>query len=97
MISETTLQAYEEIKSNLGERQAEVLDALKTFHDSGKDATDYELTVFLGKTDPNFVRPRRFELVNKFKLVGFSQKRICLITGKMALAWKPLRQRLDRH
>lgn len=95
MLSETSLEAYEQIKEKLGERQLQVLEALRDFSRSGKDATDYELTIYLGQHDPNFVRPRRYELVNKFKLIGFSQKRICSVTGKMALAWKILRTRLD--
>lgn len=95
MIQETSLEAYEQIKDKIGERHQLILNALKILNDKGEDATDYELAVYLGQQDPNYVRPRRYELVNKFKLVGFSQKRICSVTGKMALAWKILRTRLD--
>lgn len=96
MIEETSLEAYEQIKPHLGKREEEVLNALRNFNREGKDATDYEITIYLGQRDPNYVRPRRYDLVNKYKLVGFSQKRVCSITGKMALAWKILRTRLDR-
>jgi hypothetical protein len=71
MISETSLESYEQIKPHLGRREEEVLGALRDFNREGKDATDYELAVYLGQSDPNYVRPRRYELVNKFKLVGF--------------------------
>lgn len=95
MIAETSQESYQQIKEQLGERQQEILEALRDFDRAGKDATDYELTIYLGQHDPNYVRPRRHELVNIFKLVGFSQKRICSITGKKALAWKILRTRFD--
>jgi hypothetical protein len=95
MMEQTSLQAFEEIKIKLGGRQQQVLQALKHFNNKGEDATDYELAVYLGQSDPNYVRPRRYELVNKFKLVGFSQKRVCSVSGKMALAWKVMRTRLD--
>lgn len=88
---ETSLKAFEEIKDKLGERQKIILQALKELTLDYGDATDYEIAYHLFKQDPNYVRPRRYELVNKFKLVGFSQKRTCRITGKTALAWKPIR------
>lgn len=89
-MQETSLEAYEEIKSKISERHREILNALKEIQEKGEDATDYEIAIYLGKSDPNYVRPRRYELVNKLKLVGFSQKRRCKITGKKALAWKIL-------
>lgn len=46
------------------------------------------------QTGSSYVRPRRFELVNDLKLVGFSQKRACRITGKTVEAWKVLQTRL---
>lgn len=91
MVEETSLEAFEQIKEKIGERHQEILNALKYFNETGRDATDYELAIHLGQSDPNYVRPRRYELVNKFKLVGFSQKRICSVTGKIALAWRALR------
>lgn len=92
-MEETSLEAYEEIKPKLSERHQQVYDALEDFQREGKNATDFELTKHLEKEDPNYVRPRRYELVNKYKLVGFSEKRICSITGKMALAWKLLKRK----
>jgi hypothetical protein len=72
MVEETSLEAFEQIKEKIGERQQQILQALKYFNAKGEDATDYELAVYLGQQDPNYVRPRRYELVNKFKLVGDS-------------------------
>ena len=87
MIQDTSLKALEEIKDKMGERQLLVYNALKELG----EATDYEIAKHLGKNDPNFVRPRRYELVNKFKLIGFSRKKTCKVTGKQALAWKVVR------
>ena len=95
MISETSQESYEQIKPKLGSREQEVFEALKYLNREGRDATDYELTIYLEQKDPNYVRPRRYDLVNKHKLVGFSQKRTCSVTGKMALAWKVLMRKLN--
>ena len=85
LMEETSLSAYEEMKDKLGERQLEIYNYLKS---TGRNATDCEIMVGLGQEDTNYVRPRRFELVNKFKLVGFDIKRKCEVTGKLAMAWK---------
>lgn len=99
-MQETSLKAYDELKIKLGERQAEVYEALRQIieNNNKKDATDQEIRAFIElfkekSVDTNYVRPRRYELVNKFKLIGFSQKRECNVTGKMALAWKINRRR----
>ena len=52
------------------------------------DATDYEIAKFLGKDDPNYVRPRRYELLNRLKVIEESRERPCKVTGKKAIAWK---------
>jgi len=83
-MKQTSLEAYEQIQPELSERQNQILEALTEL----EEATDYEIADHLGKTDPNYVRPRRHELVNDFKYVGFSQKRKCKMTGKTCLAWK---------
>ena len=97
MIQETSLQAYKEILPEMGERQLIVLNALRELCNANLDATDQEIRVYLRKADPNYVRPRRNELVNKFKLVGFSQKRPCKVTGKTSLAWKVLDRQLQKY
>lgn len=88
MIQTTSLKARQEIIPKLNSRYITILAALSRT----RDATDYELSKMLGQDDPNFVRPRRYELVNKYKLVGYSQTRQCSITGKTALAWKLLKR-----
>lgn len=91
MIQETSLKAFREIQDKLGERQLLVLNALKELCYRQGNATDQEIKQYLSKAEPNFVRPRRYELVNKFKLVGFDEKRTCRVTGKTSLAWKVVR------
>lgn len=87
-IRETSLEAYIDILKELSERHQVVYSAFFNLCSLQGDATDYEVAKFLGKNDPNFVRPRRYELLNQFKVVEISQKRECNITGKNAIAWK---------
>lgn len=87
---ETKKQSFKEGDHNLGKRQRIIFSALEHLQEEQGDATDFEIARFLKRADPNYVRPRRYELVNKHKLVGFSQKRPCDVTGKVALAWKIL-------
>jgi len=89
-MQETSLIAHENIKPKLGERQAMVLKAIYELGILFGDATDSEVMSHLIKFDPNYVRPRRYELVNKFKFVAFSQQRTCKITGETCMAWKIL-------
>ena len=90
MIQQTSLMAYREL-DDLGTRRAKVYKALRELTDIYGDATDQEIKQYLNLPDANFVRPRRFELVNELKLVGCSQKRICRVTGKTSIAWKVLK------
>lgn len=87
MIQETSKLAFEEIKEKMGERQLEVYEAIEELG----EPTDYEIARLLFKLDPNYVRPRRYELVNKLKMVGFAGKRKCTVTNKMAMTWRILR------
>jgi len=97
MIQETSTQSYyEEKRKGLSERHNEILKALEK---NPQGLTDYELAVFLGKRDPNYVRPRRFELSSVeygLKVEPCPEKRTCRITGKKAIAWRirtePLKQ-----
>ena len=81
-VQKTSVEAYYSI-NNLGKRQREVLECIKNF----PNRTDQELTSLLKKTDPNYVRPRRFEL-EKLKLIGAHETRECMITHKKAWTWK---------
>ena len=89
-MQETSLIAHDKIKPKMGKRQIEILKAIFELSKVLGDATDSEVMNHLMKEDPNYVRPRRYELVNKFKWVGFSQQRICKITGETCMAWKIL-------
>ncbi|MHA1302319.1 MAG: hypothetical protein ACTSPI_01270 [Candidatus Heimdallarchaeaceae archaeon] len=91
----TSLLAHENIKKKLGERQAIVLKAISELCGVMGDCTDSEITSHLIKQDPNYVRPRRWELVNKLKFVAFSQQRKCKITGETVLAWRILQGGTD--
>ena len=93
-MQETSMISWEEMHEKVGQRHEEIYFALMKLCYSQKDATDQEIKQFLGQLDANYVRPRRFELVNDFKLVGFSQKRKCRVTGKTAMAWKIVQRRL---
>jgi predicted transcriptional regulator len=83
MIQETSRLSYEEEKAKgLSERHRAVLEALQN-----GEKTDQEIKQFLGVSDPNFVRPRRFELA-KEGLVEAGIKRRCSVTGKTSLVWR---------
>ena len=83
--------AHESIKHKFGYRQRLILRAISELCSVMGDATDSEIMSHLTKVDPNYVRPRRFELVNQLKVVGFSQKRRCKVTGETCMAWKILK------
>ena len=65
-IQQTSIEAFEDIKPKISQRHTEILKALEFLG----LATDYEIAKYLGKEDPNYVRPKRWELVNKLKLVS---------------------------
>lgn len=90
-MQDTSLLAWADMQDKLSDRHKKVLDALKDLCKTQEDATDQEIKVALGAGDPNYVRPRRYELVNIYKAISFSTKRHCKVTGKVALAWKPTR------
>lgn len=81
MKQETSLLAYTQL-SNLGERQKAVFDCIK----QNKGLTDLEISRKMGFADPNQVRPRRNELC-KMGLIKEKGKKICNISGKIALIW----------
>lgn len=83
-IQQTSKEAFKDIQPKVKTRHTEILNALESLG----EATDSEIAFFLGKEDPNYVRPRRWELVNELKLVCYSRKRTCRISRKMVLAWK---------
>lgn len=83
-IQQTSILSYQQKQPHIGEDQQLVLIAIN----AQPDSTDAELTHFLGKEDPNFVRPRRYELEHELGLIIRSGKKVCSITGRTALTWR---------
>jgi len=81
-IQNTSRLAYSEISQDLGSRQAEVLEVIR----SAKSITNTEISQKLGYSI-NRITPRTNELV-KAGLVCEDEKRPCKITGRLAIAWK---------
>ncbi|MGL6083882.1 MAG: hypothetical protein ACRC4N_16025 [Gammaproteobacteria bacterium] len=81
---ETRKESYDSIVETLGERQKNVMKALK---EMGTSVTAKELAVFMFETgtslsqERNATHPRLNELVEK-ELVKVHGKRICQFTGK---------------
>lgn len=83
MIQPTSTQSMKEEKhKGVGLRQAIILNVIRTYG----PATDKEIALRLNVPDPNYVRPRRFELVEA-GLVEAYGKRKCSVTGKTSIAW----------
>jgi len=85
-VQETSLEAYLGVKPRLGEKQKEVYRLLKNATRVGFDMTNMEIAQAL-KWSINRVTPRVYELREK-GLVVLSQKRLCSVTGRRAMAWR---------
>jgi len=81
-VRDTSIKAYHEIY-DLGQRQRLILNLIA----SNPDKTDRELCKIMGVTDPNFIRPRRKELLDKSFIIE-SGKRVCTVTGKTCYIWR---------
>jgi len=83
-MQQTSLDTYFALREEgkLGTMQQMVYDAFTRFGDH----TDLELTHLLGWQDPNWVRPRRNELV-KLGLIKEKERRTCMISGRKAIVW----------
>lgn len=86
-VRETSLDAYDYLRfgkcPTLGERQQAVYNLI---FDYGKPITDQEIAHELGFSDPNSVRPIRFELV-KMGFVVEGGRRKCSRTKRRAITW----------
>jgi len=82
-VQKTSLEAYEEIKSTLGDRQTQVLKLLESID---RPLTNSEIAQQLGWSI-NRITPRVFELREK-GLVEEDKKKPCPITGRNALTWR---------
>ena len=81
-VQETSKQALQELtKETIANRYKEYLDAL---WDMQRPSTDVEVSHHAGHPDPNYFRPRRFELENVHNLIMEIKARQCSITGHMA-------------
>jgi hypothetical protein len=94
MIQETSRMSYadENIKG-LSERQNKVFFVVLQL--GGQGITDREIARQIGAEDPNFVRPRRFELV-KAGILEPGMKRKCNVTGKTSITWKVARKNQEQ-
>ncbi len=82
MIQDTSIKAYrEDALPTLGQRQAEVLKAIRTLG----ECTNSELAIHLGFSI-NRVTPRCLELRQAGKVVDIG-KRKCPVTGRLAYVW----------
>lgn len=80
---ETSLDAYTDIKPHLGKSQQFVYDAIKTLG----CPTDLEITKYLHLKDPNKVRPRRKELLDK-GFITECEKRTCSVSLRTVWSWR---------
>lgn len=82
MIQQTSLEAFEEVKKELGKRQQQVYDWLKYFGPATNNMISNSI-----KLPINSITPRVYELRKK-KLVGVSHIDKCPSTGRKAIWWK---------
>lgn len=82
MKRQTSIQAYNDIKPQLGQRQQQIYDAIKKFG----CPTNLELSKWLG-IPINQVTPRTNELVKLGKVVEH-EKRECSVSHRQALTWR---------
>ena len=79
---QTSLLAFENMKPVLGQRHELILEALRSI----QPATAYEVARFLGFSDPNAVRPRIHELLER-GCVQEAGIRKCNVTNSRAIEW----------
>lgn len=96
MVRQTSLLAFEGLRECqiLETRQELVLSTIKKMCLAGHvDVSDMEITAYLFKNklinrlDPNIVRPRRKELLDK-ELIIECPKRACKVTAHLVSTWK---------
>lgn len=93
-VRETSIDAYCELISDPSRLNNRYKDILMLLHNTDVSLTDCEIAKGLGFTDPNRVRPRRYELVNSFFLPFIQEggKRVCSVSGKRVFTWELSRQ-----
>jgi hypothetical protein len=79
---QTSISCYKNLDADMiGECYREYISALWKL---GRPSTDLEVTWAGGYTDPNKIRPRRFELEHNYGVVMECTSRVCNISGKQA-------------
>jgi len=82
-IRDTSRESYHELLRHPYEINGRQLEYLQTLKELGHAASDQEVTAFAGHKDPNYFRPRRFELVEQGLIGECSNKRHCTISGRL--------------
>jgi len=86
-VRDTSRESYHDLLSHPIEINGRRLEVLKALREIGVPSTDQEIKKHLNKSEPNYVRPRRNELV-ELLLVESCFKRECNVTGKKVYTWK---------
>lgn len=81
-VRDTSLDAYQSIRHQLGEKQQQVLSVFSPVN----TFTNMELAQYLGWSI-NRVTPRVYELREK-GLLKEDEKRICSVTGRRVWSWR---------
>lgn len=82
MIQQTSLEAFSEVKQNLGEKQRIVYNILKELQEANNQMISRKLNIPI-----NCVTPRILELREK-KLVGVAFTGKDLFTGRTTIYWR---------
>lgn len=82
----TSLDAYLQVPQ-LSETQQQVYDNILENNTMNLYPTDREIAKELGYSDPNKVRPRRYELMEA-GIITEAGKRKCSVSKRTALTWK---------
>jgi len=91
-VRDTSIEAYLEIMADPQKLEDIYQDIMKALLKMDKPSTDREIARFLLFSDPNKVRPRRFELADSDRffptLIHEVGKRECDVTKKKAYVWE---------
>lgn len=80
-VAATSIYNYRQL-DDLNQRHLIVLYGIEAL----PNCTDYELTKAFGRSDPNFIRPRRNELY-KMGMIRQTGVRQCNVTGRLSATW----------
>jgi len=87
MMMDTSLDAYQQIKKELGKRQRAVLDTINhIIHIKNTFPTNLEISQFMG-IPINSITPRTNELEKLGHITRYN-KRLCKVSKRMAYTWR---------